>query len=297
MQVVLKAAALALAVTLGACATPAPEKTTPQATVDGLLAADRTFSAASAKTDLVTGISAMFDADVLMPLPTSSFAHGKAAAVEGLKSNALNLTSKADWTPIRGAISADGQQGFTMGFITTTRANGEVVPGKYMSYWIKRPEGWRVAAYKRAPRPAGDISLAVLPASLPAHFVAPTTDAAARAANDKSLIAAEKSFSDESQTIGLGPAFAKYGREDAANMGGGPGYTLSAKEIAGGFGPTAADPAAINWSSEGVIVASSGDLGLSWGFIRRNAGDRPANAFYTIWRRDSPTSPWRYIAE
>lgn len=35
-----------------------------------------------------------------------------------------------------------------------------------------------------------------------------------------SLAAAEQAFSDESQTIGLGPAFVKYGAPDAVNMGG-----------------------------------------------------------------------------
>ena len=38
---------------------------TPQSVVDELLAADRAFSAASAKTDLVSGLTAMFAEDVV----------------------------------------------------------------------------------------------------------------------------------------------------------------------------------------------------------------------------------------
>jgi len=50
-----------------------------------------------------------------------------------------------------------------------------------------------------------------------------------------------------------------------------------------------------------VAVASSGDLGVSWGVIRPNettlSGQRPATAFFTIWHCDGAAQPWRYIAE
>ena len=51
-----------------------------------------------------------------------------------------------------------------------------------------------------------------------------------------------------------------------------------------------------------AVVASSGDLGISFGYIRPN-GKPPDGAppqgspFFTIWHRASPTAPWRYIAE
>jgi hypothetical protein len=41
----------------------------PQQVADDLLAADRAFSAASAKTDLVAGLTAMFASDVAMMAP------------------------------------------------------------------------------------------------------------------------------------------------------------------------------------------------------------------------------------
>ena len=58
----------------------------------------------------------------------------------------------------------------------------------------------------------------------------------------------------------------------------------------------------VNWSAESVIVASTGDFGVTFGYIRSNAtpGASPAPApvpFFTIWRRASATAPWRYIAE
>jgi hypothetical protein len=58
----------------------------------------------------------------------------------------------------------------------------------------------------------------------------------------------------------------------------------------------------VAWApDEGSIVASSGDLGVTFGFIRQNtpppAGQPSAIPFITIWRRASTADPWRYIAE
>jgi hypothetical protein len=56
------------------------------------------------------------------------------------------------------------------------------------------------------------------------------------------------------------------------------------------------------WGPEHVFVASSGDLGVTIGTIeigKKSAPDvqRQRVPFFTIWRRDGPGAPWRYIAE
>lgn len=299
--------AAALAASAVAC-TPKPEETaaapapaeaplpTPAAVVDELLAADRAFSEASAKTDLVTGLSAMFDEELAMPLPAGQIAHGPAAAVEAMKANPANPTAKVEWTPVRGGVSADGQHGFTFGFMTTTRATGEVQLGKYLSYWIKRPQGWRVAAYKRVPREAGDVTLDLMKPSLPEAIVPVVTDAAAVEAHRQSLIDAEKAFSDRAQVVGVGEAFKENGQPDAMNIYGGAEFVIGVENVAAGAGQGRTGPATINWSSEGAHVASTGDLGVSYGLIRPNDGKQTPSAFFTIWRRN-PGEPWRYIAE
>src|SRR5258705_13502445 len=73
----------------------------PQQAVDELLAADRAFSAASAKTDLVAGLTAMFADDVVIPMPPGQFVNGRAAVIEALKGQADNLTTRIDCTPAR----------------------------------------------------------------------------------------------------------------------------------------------------------------------------------------------------
>ena len=276
---------------------------TPQSVVDELLAADRAFSAASATTDLVSGLTAMFADDVIIPNPPEQFAEGKAAVVAMLRANADNARSRTEWTPVRGGVSADGQQGFTVGYMTLHRPDDTTLALKYLAYWVKRPEGWRVAAYKRSRAGEGSASHAMMAPALPAQLVAPSTDAAIIARHRESLDAAERAFSDEAQKIGLGPAFAQFGSADALNLGGAgdAGIVVGAENIARMVSTgQPADGSTLNWAPDRVIVASSGDLGVTIGMIHPNTprAAQPTNfPFFTIWRRASQTAPWRYIAE
>ena len=274
----------------------------PQAAVDELLAADRAFSASSAKTDLVSGLTAMFADDVVIPMPPGQFVDGKTAVATALRTNADNLTSRTEWTPVRGGISADGQHGFTFGYMTIHRQDGSDLPLKYLSYWVKRPEGWRVAAFKRTRASATTAAAPVAPA-IPERLVEPTTDAKRLAEAKASLDEAERAFSSDAQKIGIGRAFAQYGSADAINLGRPDepavvtGSDNIGRMVAQGV-PEGTSP--VSWAPERVIVASSGDLGVTIGWIVPNApsSDRPArNPFFTIWRRANARAPWKYVAE
>jgi ketosteroid isomerase-like protein len=277
----------------------------PRAVADELLAADASASAASAKTTAIPGLTAMFTPDVIMPAPGVGFARGIEAAAEALTANPDNVTGTVEWTPVRAGISADGLHGFTFGYMALRRTDGTMVPLKYLAYWVKRDGRWQVAAYKRRPRAAGEVDLTTMAPSMPETIAPSSSDPAARAGFVRSLIAQEKAFSDEAQQIGLGAAFAKYGSADAMNMGGPDdaafviGSDAIGKAIGAGL-PSNSSP--VNWSAESAIVASSGDFGVTFGYIRQNApaATSPAPApvpFFTIWRRTGPTAPWRYIAE
>ena len=292
---------LALACAMPVQAAPmreAVQPKSPAAAVADLLSADRAFSSAAASSDLVSGLSAMFDDQVVMPAPDATFARGKQAAVAVLKSNPANAGAKAEWAPVRGGISADGEHGFTFGYMTIRQEGKPERQTKYLSYWIKRPEGWRVVAYKRVPKPEGQ-GTAPLEPLVPAKLVRPAKDPALADRLGKSLAAAEQSFSDEAQKIGLGAAFRKYGRPDAMNMGRDAAFRIGAEAIGSDMGTDPTSP--LNWSADQAIVASSGDLGVTIGMIRSNApppAGRPAAVpFFTIWYRPSATEPWRYVAE
>ena len=302
-RVILLAAMIAAPVpapSAASSAAVAAEAQAARALVDELLAADRGYSAASASLDLADGLAAMFDAETVMPAP-GGFAIGREAIVASLKSNPANIGARATWTPIRGGISADGRHGFTQGFMTITADGQPERKAKYLSYWVKRPDGWRVAVYKRNGRPDGEVSLDLMPPSLPEAALAPAADAATLAAYKDSLDKAERAFSNEAQVIGIGPAFVKYGRPDATNIGGGPGFTVGNDKIGADVASQISGPG-VTWAPDGgVIVASTGDFGITWGLIKPNApppeGQPAAFPYTTIWRRAAPDQPWRYVAE
>jgi ketosteroid isomerase-like protein len=274
----------------------------PQAAASDLINADRAFSAASANRDLADALNAMFADDVIMPAPQGKLARGREAVIAALKANPANAGVIAEWSPVRAGVSADGEHGFTFGFMTTRRADGPPTALKYLAYWVKHPEGWRVAAYKRVPRAAGDVLRESMPPSLPPALVPPTADPATIGAHRASLVAAEQGFSDLANQVGLGNAFRATGRADAVNLGGPTsadfvyGNEAIARLVAGG-GSMDAKP--FTWSAETAYVASSGDLGVTFGFIRQNGASADATPFpfFTIWRRDGVNAPWKYIAE
>jgi ketosteroid isomerase-like protein len=280
---------------------------TPQKAVNELLATDLLFAQKSTTTTAIPAVTAMFADDVVIPtsVPAPGFVRGKAQAAEALKANPDNLQGRLQWAPIRGGVSADGRHGFTFGYMTLTSAEGKVSPVKYVAYWIKEAVGWRVAVYKRALADQSPTTRGVLPPALPAQLVAPVADRATIDQYRASLEAAEKAFSDEAQKIGLGPAFAKHGSADAVNVGPrtSPTFVISAAEIGKSVGAgSEGQPSPVSWAAdEGAIVASSGDLGVTFGYIRQNTPPPPgrpaAVPFITIWRRADPSQPWRYVAE
>jgi ketosteroid isomerase-like protein len=272
----------------------------PQALADDLLNADRAFSAAAADQPAGDAIAAMLDDDVVMFIvPQPPLARGRTEATAVLAKAFAGEPSSLTWTPVRAGVSADGTQGFTYGFATQTIAGKPAVLTKYLSYWIKRPAGWRVAAFKLVPREAGDVSTELRAAALPERIVGPAVDAATVETYARELDKTERAFSEESQIVGLGAAFRKYGSADAMNVGGGADFTYGNDAIAAGFGTDKGSP--LRWAPDGVLVASSGDLGITYGYLERNGATPPGRLaripWFTVWRRVSPQVPWRYVAE
>lgn len=283
------------------------QPSTPQAVVNELLAADRAFAAAAVTLSPADALLAMFGDEVMVPtpVPRPGWARGTAQAAEALKVNPANQQGHLEWAPVRGGVSADGQHGFTVGYMTHVIADGKTQALKYVAYWTRQASGWRVAAYRRAPADRPPRSGEPLAAALPPALVAPTTDAATLARHRRSLEAAEKAFSDEAQKIGLGPAFAKHGSPDAVNVGPRTSgdFVVGATAIGQSVGQgSEGKPSPVSWAAdEGALVASSGDLGVTFGFIRQNTAPPPgqpgAVPFFTIWRRADASAPWRYVAE
>ena len=278
-----------------------PAAPAPLTAVRELLAADRACARSSADTDLVTGLTRMFAPDVVMLAP-SGIVRGATEAEATLRKNPDNPRSRAAWTPIRGGISADGEHGFTYGYMTMTRSDGSVLPGKYVAYWRRTAQGWRVAAYKRAPRAAGPVELSERPPAVPPKGSRAHALESARYAAELQQV--EREFSREAQR-GFGVAFRKYAAGDAAHVGGpaDAGFLFGPDAISRPLDGPAPPGVTTTWEADDAIAAASGDLGVTIGTITTLAAadstpaERNDRAYFTIWRRDSPGMPWRFAIE
>lgn len=273
----------------------------PQAAVDSLLEVDRGYARAAGDTNAITALAAMFAPDVFLRAPGDQLTEGKERAIEALRANAVNLHARLSWQPVRGGISADGQHGFTYGYMEARNPDSSVTHLKYLSYWVRAAEGWKVRAYRRAPRAAA-VAATMLAPAVPPRMVAVTTDSAIVRRYAQELDRAERAFSDEAQRIGVGRAFVAHGSADAMNFGGptDTNFVISAAAIGGGMGfddSTTGSP--LSWAPDHVVVASSGDLGVTIGFIDQNDPTAMPRRFpfFTVWRRESPSGRWLYVAE
>src|SRR5437868_813005 len=207
-----------------------------QANVDALLAADRAFSAAAARTpSAADALAAMFDPEIVAPIPGRGLVVGRQALLEILRAAPGFAEPGISWAPVRGGISADGSQGFTFGFMTMSGGDPARRDRKYLAYWVRRPQGWRVVAYRVNVRQPGEVSTAMLAPSLPAFTARPRSDPRLIAAQQASLAAAEHAFSDRAQQVGLRTAFREFGRADAMNMYRGAGFDIGLDAITGNF--------------------------------------------------------------
>lgn len=277
---------------------------TPAQVAESLMEADRSFAARAARADMVTALSAMFADGVIMPAPAGVFSTGKNAVLVALRASPDAAMSRVSWTPVRVGVSSDGEHGFTFGYMTQRKADSSKVALKYMAYWVRDRGVWRVVAYKRARADASPADTSRMAPVLPFLITKSTADAAALTALRQDLMAAEKAFSDEAQKVGLGNAFGKFGRDDAVNMGGptSAAFVVGAPAISKLVGGADMNASPVAWSADTAFVASSGDLGITFGVIRRNnaptdATAVPGSSFFTIWMRADAKSPWRYVAE
>ena len=283
-------------------AAPPARAQSAEANVDSLLAADRAFAAAAANAATpADAVAAMFDPEVVVP-GGPALTIGRDAALALLRAVPAWQSGTINWRPVRGGVSADGTQGFTYGYLTVTAGDPARRERKYLAYWVRRPEGWRVVAWRQTPHAAGAQTPGMHAPALPAFAATPNPDATLVQRHQASLAAAERAFSDRAQRVGLRTAFREYGRDDAVNLGtGGAAFVTGADVIAAGVDTSGATTSPINWSTERSVVASSGDLGVSLGVIRPNVaptdGSPAGAAFFTIWKRDTPDGEWRYIAE
>lgn len=288
-----------IAVAAGCKSTPQYDPALQQV-ADDLFATDIAFADTSAREGYFAALERLLLDSARMPIQDGRFATTRGELISALRASTPNV--RVNWAPLRVGISANARHGFSYGTMTVSDTTGNVRHARYLAYWIRTQDGWRMAAYRRRFADSTHAQRAVAP-WLPYALVVAESDAEQHLAHYRSLVAAEKQFSDESQQIGLGAAFQKFGRVDAINLAppSSPTFVEGANNIglmvAGGDPLTTPSP--VHWSADTALVASSGDLGVTFGVIRQHnaPSGTPGAAFFTIWVRESPEGPWRYIAE
>ncbi len=280
---------------------------TPAQAAAELIAADRAFATGAANKNVIDAIGALVAPDVVAPAPGGVLAKGRDSLLAILRRNPDNLASRLTWSPYRVGVSADGLHGFTYGWMTMTKPDSTRVPLKYLAYWVKGPAGWKAVAYKRVVRAAGPVPDDILPPIVPRAEVAPTTDQRVITGHATSLADAERAFSALAGKVGLGEAFRQNADVDAMNMGSpqNPLFLLGPDAIGQAVGGGSTGPSPLTWGpDEKVVVASSGDLGVTVGWINLppqpsgGASASPAKIpFFTIWMRRGPDQPWKFVAE
>ena len=264
-----------------------------------LLTVDREHAKRAQRTNVVDALGGMFADDVFLSA-YGAFHPGRDSAMARLRAVPENLTARLEWAPIRAGISGDGQHGFTYGFMTLVRTDSTKLPLKYLAYWVRKPDGWKVAVYRRGPRAEGTPSTSMRESSVPDKAVAITRDAVIVARHAKALGDAERDFSTLAGKIGLGPAFTQNSAPDAMNMGGGQAadFLYGPEAIGAGVGAGETGLSKLTWGPDTVLVASSGDLGVTIGHINAPTdGNQPARRipFFTVWKKVGGV--WKFVAE
>jgi hypothetical protein len=178
--------------------------------------------------------------------------------------------------------------------MTITRGDS-TSPAKYLAFWVRARDTWRIQALKIGGRPiGGERSTRRYPDVLPGDGW--TSEAPDSLAAVRTLAEAERAFA-RAGSGALGEAFSAFGDSLAGHLGQGAEFLFGREQIAADVRASAGD-LRLTWGPDIVHVARSGDLGVSAGYIRV-VGDStlPPRPFFTIWRRASPRAPWRYIAE
>jgi hypothetical protein len=271
----------------------------PTPAVEDLITIDREHARQAQQRSVIDALGGMFANDVVLSA-YGALHFGRDSALAQLRAVPENLTARMEWTPVRGGISADGQHGFTYGFMTLVRADSSRLPLKYLAYWVRKPDGWKVAVYRRAPRAEGKVSTTMRAPSLPDSPARLTSDAKVIARHAKELGDTEREFSDLAGKIGLGPAFTENAAPDAMNMGGGQNadFLYGPEAIGAGVGQGATGPSTLTWGPERVLVASSGDLGVTIGYILPKPEPGAAQRripFFTVWKKVKGV--WKFVAE
>jgi ketosteroid isomerase-like protein len=275
-----------------ATAAPAIDR---QAAFDGVVAAEKAFAKTAAEKGMRDGFLAFLadDSVVFDPDPTNGQQVWKARPA----SPAL-----LEWYPVHSEVSLAGDMGFNTGpyDFRPKPADKPVAWGQFATIWKRQADGgWKAALDLGTSTP--EPPTAAVPAlalSGPARMeesALPKVDAeAARTA----LLAADRALAAATQEKGSAAAYDGILSEDARLLRVSHQPALG-REAAKAL--LAENPMPTTWEPLGGGVARSGDLGYSYGFVKKHeeGPESPwinTSNYLRVWRREKD-GPWKLAFE
>lgn len=280
---------LAAGVTLHLPARAHAAKAPHPAALDSLLASERAFSALSVEKGLKPAFLAYLAPDAIVFRPTAT---NGPKAIEGL----LPSTDILTWEPSYAEISAAGDFGVTSGPWELLRPDPKRPPagfGHFITVWKREPGGpWRVAVdigteHEKPARGVGSGDFTAGPAPVPGPK---NGSGDLRVLDDK--------FTKTMKTGGIGPAYAAMGTPDVRFHRDNLLPLVGRKDVRALLDKM---PGYYDYRPEGQCVASSHDLGCTWGQAAQHAPGghvSPADScvYVHVWRRGADRT-WRLALE
>ena len=258
------------------------------AALDSLVAAERAFSALAVAKGIKPAFLDYLAPDAIVFRPTAT--NGPKAIEAQLPSTNILI-----WEPAYAEISAAGDLGVTSGPWELLRADPKRPPvafGHFISVWRKERGQWRVAVdigteHDKPERGVGSGDFTPGPA--------PARGGSKGAAVDLRLL--DDAFTKAMMTGGIGPAYTAMAAPDVRFH---RDHMLPLAGLADVRALMGKMPGYFNYRPEGQRVASSHDLGCTWGQAEQRppGGTTPADScvYLHVWRRGADKQ-WKLALE
>ena len=208
------------------------------------------------------------------------------------------------WYPILADVSLAGDLGYTTG-PWELRAKGKDDPevaasGYFTTLWKKQADGtWKAFIDHGigSPKPASPPAISIAPAK-PAKVEKSALPKADAGAERSALLAADRAFAKAAEKASTAAYLAVLGDQPRLHREGHEPF-VGGEAIRAAL---AADPAPMTWEPAGAVVASSADLGATYGIAKRREGGAEgawfdADNYLRIWKKQQPQGPWKLVLE
>ncbi len=266
-----------------------------QAALDSLVAAEKAFAQMAAEKGTRDAFLAYLADDGLVFQPDP--VNGKEVWKARQPSPAI-----LSWYPVHSEVSLAGDLGFNTGPYDYRPKAGEkpVVFGQFATIWARQADGsWKAALDlgTATPEPPSPVAPAIALAG-PAKVEVTALPKIDMAASLAALLAADRAFATATQEKGAAAAYEPLLTDDVRLLRASRQPVLG-REAARAL--LAENPMPTTWEPVGGGLARSGDLGYTYGFVKRHE-DGPespwinSSNYLRVWRKDKD-GPWKLAFE